>query len=217
MDITGISWYSRKWPRRLDIRSSVARRVWAANFPMARIIFGRSDRSCRIRKRLAGFDFIRKGISIFGWSALDDIADVHFLARKTDRLQHPGQELAGAAYEGHTLMILIATRGLSNDDQIGIGIPDTEYDAFSPFAKAASGTITQVCTDVLHGFSGRGHADPAFRLGLPGDGWGFSLRRGRSPRGDGGYPDGMAWFVSRRAESTSNSLVPEAASASMYD
>ena len=74
------------------------------------------------------FDFVRLGIAIARRAALDDVGDVHVLARQADRLDDLGQQLAGAADERLALLVLVRARRLADEHQVGVRVADAEHD-----------------------------------------------------------------------------------------
>jgi hypothetical protein len=69
--------------------------------------------------------------------------------------------LAGAAYEGYSLLVLVGARTLADEDQGGMFIAGSENDLMAAFVKAAAMAIA----DVVENFEkGARRCGRAFRL-----------------------------------------------------
>lgn len=63
-----------------------------------------------------------------GGTALEDVGDVYVLAREAYALEHLVEQLARGAHEGLTLQVLILTRRLADEHDLGPRIARTGND-----------------------------------------------------------------------------------------
>ncbi len=90
-----------------------------------------------MQKRLTVSDLIGLGIAVSRRAALQDIGDVHRVARKAARLEHGGQKLPRPPDERLPLAILIGPRGLTHHHPVGVVMTDTEHGLSAGFVQPA--------------------------------------------------------------------------------
>ena len=71
------------------------------------------------KNRFAGFHLCGFRIPVIRRTAFEDIGDVDLFPIEIDRLENLGQQLSGRTYERQPLGILIRTRRLADQHQIG--------------------------------------------------------------------------------------------------
>ena len=99
-------------PRSRVMPSLVPSRVCAAKLPRARITCGLDGVDLGHQERAAGRDLVGLRVAVALGPALHHVGDVAVaLAIEPDRGEHLGEELAGAAHEGHALLVLLLARG----------------------------------------------------------------------------------------------------------
>ena len=80
------------------------------------------------------------GSRLFGRPALHDVGDVDAVAGEAHLLGHePVEELAGAAHEGQALLVLLGTRALADEHQVGGGVAHAEHDVRAARRQRATG------------------------------------------------------------------------------
>jgi hypothetical protein len=77
-----------------------------------------------LEERIAGEHFVRLGIPIVRWPALEHIADVNIIALDVDRFDDLREELARAADEGQALLVFIKSRRFTDENKLGAGLPE---------------------------------------------------------------------------------------------
>jgi hypothetical protein len=78
--------------------------------------------------RCAHLHFIRLRIAIFGRSAFEDVADVDVLAWETGSHEEQVEQLSGPAHERPAGPVLIPSRRLADDGDIGVRMTFAEDD-----------------------------------------------------------------------------------------
>src|SRR5215210_5523043 len=73
-------------------------------------------------------DLLGKRIAVAGRAALDHVGDEHLVALEPDLLEQAIQELAGATDEGLALPILLRSRGLADEHELGVGVARAEHE-----------------------------------------------------------------------------------------
>ena len=81
----------------------------------------------RLRNRRQLFDSPGVGFLFPGGAAFEDVENINLLACQAAGFEDFIEELPRAAYEGHSLLVLLSTRGLSEETQPGIGIADPKH------------------------------------------------------------------------------------------
>ena len=105
-------------PAQAPERASVFSRFWAAIRPTASMIRGLKQRDLplEVGQALGGLE--RRGIAVARRPALQDIGDVHLLAREADGPQHGVEQLARAADERLALAVLLGPGRLPDDQPL---------------------------------------------------------------------------------------------------
>ncbi len=93
----------------------------------------------------ASGDFLRFRIPVSRWPALHDVRDVDALALELDRLNDPGQQLAGRADERQSLPILLCSRTLADKHQTGVRIATAEDHGLPSRRQAALLAVGRLC------------------------------------------------------------------------
>jgi hypothetical protein len=78
--------------------------------------------------RLAGLDLDRLGIAVPGWTAAKHVRDPHVLASHADPLEQLRQQSAGPTHERKPLAILLGSRRLAHEHQVGVRVAGAEDD-----------------------------------------------------------------------------------------
>jgi hypothetical protein len=132
----------------------------------------------------AGLAFFALGRPIPGWTALNDVRDVHLFAAHPHRFDHVGQELSRAPDERFALLVFVRTRGLADKHQVRLWIAHTKDNLLASLrVKDATGAIAKVFADdpeslcrVTFGVLGPGSNDLknvfVSRSGCGGTAWG---------------------------------------------
>jgi hypothetical protein len=94
-------------------------------------------------------DFILRRLAILRRSALDDVTDVHFFARKTNRLQDVREKYTGSADERSSSLIFRGSRAFANDYQSCCGRPFTGYRILPGLAQVTFRTIADESSHAL--------------------------------------------------------------------
>src|SRR5213593_3710556 len=102
------------------------------------------DAELGVEERRAGGQLIGLGIAISGGAALDGIRDVHLVTGELHRLEHLREQLTGAAHEGFALRVLVGTRALANDDELGAWAARAEDDRVALLAELAAPAALEV-------------------------------------------------------------------------
>ena len=100
------------------------------------------------QERLAGAHLVRRGITVVGRAALDDVGDVHVVPPEIDRLDDPGEQLARPPHERYALQILVAPRRLADEHQLGIRIPDPEDERPPSTVQLAARAVAELLADL---------------------------------------------------------------------
>src|SRR5262245_6552279 len=85
----------------------------------------------------AGGDLLRERVAIPGRAALEDVRDVHLVARQADGGEDLGQELAGSADERDALQVFLAPGGLADEHEGGGRAARAEDEARARAAQRA--------------------------------------------------------------------------------
>ena len=93
-----------------------------------------------LQVRDAGLDLIRLGIAIVGRPALHDIRDEHLVALPADGAEHPDEQVPGPAHERPTGAILVLSRPLADEDDLGIGMALAGHGLEPAGVEPAAGT-----------------------------------------------------------------------------
>jgi len=102
----------------------------------------------------AGIDFGGLGIAVSGGPALDDIGDEDVSAVDADLLELLGEEAAGGADEGASLAVLVAARGLADEDDVGGGCALAGDGAGAALREGAEPAGADLGVDLLQCVSG---------------------------------------------------------------
>src|SRR5439155_18805096 len=86
----------------------------------------------------AGLDLVGKGISVPGWTTPKHVRDVDVLPPQTDPAEHPREQLAGGTDELLPLLVLVEPGRLSDEQQVGVGVPDPEDDLRAALGQTAA-------------------------------------------------------------------------------
>jgi hypothetical protein len=99
----------------------------------------------RGEERRARRQLVRLGIAIGGRAALDGVGDEAVaLAVELHGLEHPGEELAGAAHEGLALRVLVGAGALADADEIGARVAGAEDDGLPAVAELAASAALEI-------------------------------------------------------------------------
>jgi len=106
---------------------------------------------CDLREEMvaAGFDLGGLGIAVSGGPALDDIGDEDVSAVDADLPEVLGEEAAGGADEGAALAVLVAARGLADEDDVGGGCAFSGHGASAALGEGAEPAGADLGVDLL--------------------------------------------------------------------
>src|SRR3954454_9220707 len=97
--------------------------------------------------RTAGFDLVGLRVAVARRPALDDVGDVHIVARQPNALDEAREELPGPADERDALLVLFGTGTLADEHEVGVGIAHAEHHLGPRLreraARAGEGFLTQ--------------------------------------------------------------------------
>ena len=97
-------------------------------------------------------DLVRQRVPVARRPAFDDVRDVATIAREPDLLEHQlVEQLAGLAYEGLALEVLLLARTLSNEHEIGLRIADAEHHLGAPLRERAADAGARLCLQLNEG------------------------------------------------------------------
>ena len=89
--------------------------------------------------RLAGGDLLRERVAISRRPALEDVRDEDVCARQLDAREELVEQLPRLPDERDALLILVETRRLADEHQVGVRAPGAEHDLRAALARARSG------------------------------------------------------------------------------
>ena len=104
----------------------------------------------RIQPGSAGFDFIITRVTVMRRTAFDHVGDIDLRSVQVDQFEHGVQQFSGRTYEGDTLQIFLLTGTFSDEQDLGIGVPDSENQVRPSIGKAAPDTSGTGLTDLFH-------------------------------------------------------------------
>ncbi len=99
--------------------------------------------------RLARCDLVCFGIAVVGWTALHDVRDEHVLAAPADRSEQADQQIAGTADERASLAVLVETRTLTDENDLGRGITFTGHGLRAGLVETTPGARPYLAGDDL--------------------------------------------------------------------
>ena len=76
---------------------------------------------------LAGLDLLRARVAVVGRPALEHVGDVDLLAGEADGRQQLLKQLAGLAYEGLALLVLVVAGRFADEHEVGAGVAVAEH------------------------------------------------------------------------------------------
>ena len=159
--MTGMSRHFCHFPRSRVTPSLVPSRALAAVEPSAQMALGRMVMKLAVKKLAANFHLVGLGRAVFGWAALDDVADVNVGARERDAflvggaLDHLREQLAGPADERQTLRILVRPRAFPHKHQFRLLVAGSEYELVPSVVQTAAFALTYIFQDFQQDVIGR--------------------------------------------------------------
>gem|GEM_PF-5172910 len=112
------------------------------------------------QKGLTKFDFLRKGVSVSGWVAFDDIGDIDILAKQLDGEDHFVEKFSGIADEGFCAQVFFGTWGFADEDDGSFHTANAEDHVSTHIGQTTQVTMRE----------GLGHVDEFFFAGFQGQG-----------------------------------------------
>ena len=106
------------------------------------------------QERGADADFVLVGQAIFGRAAFHHVADVNILAAERHRFDHLGEKFSRAAYKRLALHVFIVAGAFADENQLGFGIANAEYELRAAFVQAAARAFAEVGANVVESFAG---------------------------------------------------------------
>lgn len=108
------------------------------------------------QKGFAGFNFVRFGVAVLWRPTLDDVGNIHVVARKADGLDDLGKQLASATDKRNPLDILVRPWRLADKHQVRCRIADAK-DNLPPAetVKFAPGAVADLGANELQRFRRR--------------------------------------------------------------
>src|SRR5262245_3109853 len=117
--------------------------------------------------RPAGVDLLRLRITVARRATLEDVRDEDVLPRQPDALEQLGEEASSPANEGQPLAVLLGPGRLTDEDQVGVGVPRPEDDSIAGLRERAALAGRGVVVDVDQGLAPSlraAHAPPRRRV-----------------------------------------------------
>ena len=93
------------------------------------------------RKRCGSQDAISSGmrVAVPGRPALQDVRDEDVRAREPDAAEELVEELPGLTHERHALLVLVESRRLADEHEVGVRAPGAEDDLRAALREGATG------------------------------------------------------------------------------
>ena len=167
----------------MRLRDALARHEPAQRVPAQRHDQGRvEDLELALEVRRAGRDLVGLRVAVVGRAALHDVRDEDLVAAPAERAQVLRQELAGATDERPAEPILVESRALADEHDLGVGAALAGDGVRAGLMEAAAGAGADLGRHVVerHLALVVGHADPP-ATAAPLRRHGTARRRGRRP------------------------------------
>jgi len=113
--------------------------------------FRTDRRNLPLQKWAAGDHFIRLRVSVVGWPAFKDVADVGVFPLDPGGLDDLGEKATGLADKRQSLLVLFIARRFTHEDDLCIGIAGTENDCGTCGREFAPLAVSDVGADGVQG------------------------------------------------------------------